>query len=682
MTSQIIKLQGDAGGKRFDGIGIVDGGGATSVLLKDYPEPQRSQILDLVFKPKFGASVSALFVEIPGDGNSTQGSMSSHRHTRDDLNYSRGYTWWMLREAKKRDPKITLDGTAWSAPGWLGNGEFWSQDTANYYLSWLWGLREVHGLEFEAIGCRNEKGVSFEFVKMLRKTLNGGGFENVKIHAFDNWGDWKLDFVQELLQDEEARDAIDIIGAHTLNSKYDKGIPASPEVQQLAAQLGKPIWNTEDHVYLKGFDCAISIVECFNDNFISSGATKIVNWYDIAALYPIEPYPEEPAMLLAYWPWCGHYQIRESLWGYAHYGQFCEVGWHYLSGACGELAGGGTFVTLVAPNGDYSVILETKLADAPQPIRLQVRGGLATGELCVWKSDAREQFVQQADINPQNGVFALELEPNSIYSLTTTSGQQKGAFENIPAPAPFPFPYYEDFESYNAPAKWGYLPRYSADIAGAFELAARPDGDGICLRQVVPIPTISWAPDWLPYTILGDENWTDYEVSADVYLGAGEIAGVMGRVNHVGTGFGFVPQCYLFQMSADGECRLSVIRGKEDKQKLVGDAEQQAQIKALNDADEGGEKELATVQIANVGAGQWHNLKLRFEDSTITASLDGKPVLSANDAYYGRGMVGLLAGKVGEKLSQPYFDNLLIQALDAPTPAPSAAMPGQQPIYD
>ena len=69
---QTVELRGDAGGRRFDGIGIVDGGGATSVLLKDYPEAQRREILDLVYKPKFGASVSALLVEIPGDGNSTQ----------------------------------------------------------------------------------------------------------------------------------------------------------------------------------------------------------------------------------------------------------------------------------------------------------------------------------------------------------------------------------------------------------------------------------------------------------------------------------------------------------------------------------------------------------------------------------------------------------------------------------
>lgn len=105
-----VELNGDAGGRRFDGIGVVDGGGATSVLLKDYPEPQRSQILDLIFRPKFGASVSALLVEIPGDGNATQGSMPSHMHTRDDLNFHRGYTWWILQQAKKRNPNLTLTG--------------------------------------------------------------------------------------------------------------------------------------------------------------------------------------------------------------------------------------------------------------------------------------------------------------------------------------------------------------------------------------------------------------------------------------------------------------------------------------------------------------------------------------------------------------------------------------------
>lgn len=42
-------------------------------------------------------------------------------HTRNDLDCTRGYTWWVMQEAKKRNPALTLDDTAWSGPGWLGD---------------------------------------------------------------------------------------------------------------------------------------------------------------------------------------------------------------------------------------------------------------------------------------------------------------------------------------------------------------------------------------------------------------------------------------------------------------------------------------------------------------------------------------------------------------------------------
>ena len=676
---QVVQLQGDAGGKRFDGIGVVNGGGATSVLLKDYPEPQRSQILDLVYKPKFGASVSALLVEIPGDGNSTQGSMPSHMHTRDDLDYTRGYTWWILREAKKRNPNLTLDGAAWSAPGWIGGGKFWSQDAVDYYVKWLQGLRDVYGLEFTALGCRNEKGVNFEFAKMLRSTLDANGFAKVRLHAFDNWPDDKFNFVAQLLSDDKLRESIDIIGVHVLYGKPNGH--ASKEVRAMAAQMGKPIWNTEDHVYKKGFDCTISLVECFNDNFIHSGATKIVNWYDIAGVYPIEPYAEDPATVLAHWPWSGHYEIREALWGYAHYGQFTEVGWEYLNGGCGGLAGGGTFVTMKSPGNDYSLIIETKGATGPQPVRFEIGGGLSAKELCVWRSNAQEQFVQQAAIKPTDGVFTITLDADSIYSLSTTTGQQKGTFANSPAARPFPFPYRETFEQYSDPKAWGHLPRYFADIADVFECVERPDKKGLCLRQVVPVPTISWAPDWQPYTILGDEKWDDYEVSVDVFLNAGDTAGVMGRINHVGTGYGFIPKGYFFQMSDNGRCQLVVVRGKKDKKKPVGDAEQQRLIAVGKNEGEGGEKVLAEVQLHNLQPNQWHKLTLRLQGSTLTGLVDEREVLTATDSLYSHGMAGLLAGGGRTKLSMPYYDDIVINAIGAPLPEAASTGRGQLPLY-
>ena len=147
LGDQVVSLKGVAGGPRFDGVGAVSGGGATSVLLKDYPEPQRSQVLDMLFKPKFGGSMQALFVEVPGDGNSTQGSELSHMHTKTDENYYRGYEYWLMAEAKKRNPEITFDGCAWSAPAWVGNGQFWSQDMADYYVKWIKGAKAEHGID-------------------------------------------------------------------------------------------------------------------------------------------------------------------------------------------------------------------------------------------------------------------------------------------------------------------------------------------------------------------------------------------------------------------------------------------------------------------------------------------------------------------------------------------------------
>ena len=651
---QTIRISGQSKGKTFDGIGIVNGGGATAVLLKDYPEKQRSEIMDLVYRPKFGASVSTLLVEIPGDGNSTQGSMPSHSHYRGDCNFRRGYMWWVMSEAKRRNPKLSLDATAWSAPAWVGN--YWSQDMADYYVSWLSGLREVYGLELDAIGCHNEKGVSYDFAKMLRKTMNERGFQNVRLHAFDNWGGGKMNFLRDMQKDAKLREAIDIVSAHTFSE-----IPLTKEQRELAEAMGKPIWNSEDHVYRKGFDCLISIVKCFNENYIVSGATKVVNWYDIAGVYPLEPYCHDPAMVLAWEPWSGHYAVRENLWGYAHYGQFTEVGWQYVDDGCQMLEGGGTMVTLKNPEtGDYSIIIETKEAKEYQTIVVKVGKGLSKGQLCVWRSTEQEQFMRLADI--KGGSFTITLQPDAVYSLSTTSGQQKGSFADIPPSKPFPMPYEDYFDAYK-PDACGYLPHYTADIIGAFELVERPDHQGQCLRQVVGEHTLSWAPEWHHYTILGDSAWRDYEVSADVWLNPQDEAAIMGRVCDVGSGYGIWAKGYYLKLNDQGQCSLVITRGKLDQKELIGDKEQQEAILARKDVEVGGEYTLATAHVEGIAPSHWHNLRLRFNGDMITGYVDGKQVVQAKSDRYLKGMAGLMAPMLPNRISTPYFDNLNISFL-------------------
>src|ERR1700730_10414399 len=120
-----IVIDGKSAGRAFDGLGACSAGGSARLLI-DYPEPQRSQILDYLFKPGYGAAMQILKVEIGGDTNSTSGAEPSHRHTSADLDCNRGYEWWLMEQAKARNSNIKLVGLSWGAPGWLGNGNFWS----------------------------------------------------------------------------------------------------------------------------------------------------------------------------------------------------------------------------------------------------------------------------------------------------------------------------------------------------------------------------------------------------------------------------------------------------------------------------------------------------------------------------------------------------------------------------
>jgi galactosylceramidase len=144
-----------------------------------------------------------------------------------------------------------------------------------------------------------------------------------------------------------------------------------------------------------------------------------------------------------------------------------------------------------------------------------------------------------------------------------------------------------------------------------------------------------------------------------VYLENGGWAGVMGRVNHTGTGYGCVPKGYYLRLAADGSCAL---------------------FAATQERNTGAGKQLATGQVANIAGQQWHNVKLQFSGTTITGFVDGVQVLTATDSLYPAGMAGLITGDVRDR-NTALFDNLLINAVGAATPQPTTFAPTQTPIY-
>lgn len=660
---------GAATGKLFEGVGAVSGGGATSVLLKDYPEPQRTQILDYLYKPKFGASMQTLFFEIGGDCNSTQGSELSHMHTRDSINYQRGYEWWLMKQAKMRDPTLTLDGVAWGAPNWVGNSNFYSTDMQHYNIEYIKGLKSTYGINLDAIGCRNENGVNYTWVEQMKDSLTKNGL-TTKLHGFDNWtgsetgGHWG--FVCDATGGNAALTAaLDVCSAHTTCND------ASDPMPSCGLNSSKSFWDTEEHAYLAGYACEQAIVRDCNQNYVSNGRiTKTVFWYLIESYYSVEQFASpHQTMAVACQPWSGHYEIEPGLWGYAHYNQFVDLGWQYINNACGNLSSGGTYVTLKSPgNTDFSVIIETQNGSGGT-LNFTITGGLPTNKpLCVWMSNSSNQFVQQANITPANGSFSITVAGNSIYSISTTTGQQKGTFAtSIPASTAFPMPYYENYDHYTGTdAKmWGYLPYYHCDIDGAFEVRPSPTGTGKSLYQLLDKKANSWAPEWAPFTLIGNVAGTNYEVSADVYFdkpNEGGWAGVMGRVNQTGT-YGCYPRGYYLRLSPTGSWGLYFVNG------AAGDG-----------------TTLASGTVTLTGSNTWHNVKLQMNSSSLTCYIENKPVtnpaITNSSSTYG--VAGLCTGSATPTNSPTrntaYFDNLIIDKVGGtagllPTTFPQDATP-------
>ena len=180
-------------GRPFDGVGGLSGGGATSTFLQAYKQPQRTQILDWMFKPGFGASLNILKVEVGSDDQTTDGCEGCHMRSPHEVNCNRGYEWALMKEAVARNPDIILYGLPWAWPGWLGfgtNSPYANVTaTAEYTTRWLECGRDAHGLNISVIGLWNEEppGPSQtdpahrgDYIVALRDRLNDAGLEHVR----------------------------------------------------------------------------------------------------------------------------------------------------------------------------------------------------------------------------------------------------------------------------------------------------------------------------------------------------------------------------------------------------------------------------------------------------------------------------------------------------------------------
>ncbi|MFE7244847.1 ricin-type beta-trefoil lectin domain protein [Streptomyces sp. NPDC057580] len=632
--STSITINGTKPGLTFDGVGAISGGGGNSRLLADYPEPQRSELLDYLYKPGYGASLQLLKLEIGGDTNSTDGAEPSHMHTAGTVDCNQGYEWWMAEQAKARNPDIKLAALSWGAPGWIDGGNFWSQDTIDYLMSWM-DCAAQHDLTIDYLGGWNERGYDKAWYRNLKDTLTSHGYAT-KVVAADS--DWSV--ADAMAEDPAFNDAVDVVGVHYPCSYLGDYTTCSSTAT--AQGLGKPLWASENGSQDTDTG-AHAVARSINRGYLDGKMTAYFNWPVIAALYPNLNFSTD-GMSIANQPWSGNYKIGKTTWVTAHTTQFTRPGWKYIDSAGGYLGGkrtNGSYVTMKSTNNsDYSTVIETMDASVAQNARFTVTGGLSTGQVHVWATDVRSGdssngFVRRPDITPSGGKFKLTLEPGHVYTVTTTTGQGKGT-ATPPAPGALDLPYADTFDT---PATTT-SPKYFSDMNGAFQTVACGGGrSGTCLRQMAPTTPIRWTdePYNAPYTIMGDGRWSNYTISVDTMLEKKGSVELLGRVNQQAKNNNGL-NAYHLRVSDTGSWSID----KSDSRWTF--------------------TALASGTTTALGTGSWHHIAFTLEGSTLSAMVDGVTVGSATDASYTTGQAGL--GVTGYETDQ--FDNF---ALAPGTPA-------------
>ncbi|WP_282135229.1 hypothetical protein [Seonamhaeicola maritimus] len=607
-----INLNPKDEGRIFEGIGGVSAGASTD-LLYDYKDPYRDHILDVLFKPKFGAGFQHLKVELGGGENSTCGSEPSHAITRDELKnpVSRGYEFWFMRAAKDRNPNMILEYLPWSFPGYL-KPNIYTKESAEYFVTFLDVAKRDWDLDIDWVAAaENENYTDRDWlVNEVRPMLDARGYENVKIQGpDDNSGDWQI--FEELEKDPEFDKVIEAVGYHYVTGREftedmvdGRGRPTTAK----AKASGTPLWASEDWSWTGkdwGGAGALNLARIYNKFYIRDKITKTLIWAPIGSIYKSVTWDKAGAMK-ANSPWSGYYEVWPTIWATAHTTQFTEANdWQYLDDACGLFDAStykGSCVTMKDKNSsDWSMIICT---EEPEIIEVAIEKGLSNGLVYVWKSSEKDQFIQLEGIKPKKGVFRIKLDPKCIYSLTTTTGQQKGQY-SIPEETPFPFPYKEDYED----RKVGDLPKYHSDQTGSFEIVQKEDGTN-CLKQINPEQGYDWMRVYRrsnikPNTLVGDVTWTNFTCSVDVFIEGGNVE-LGGRVQ------GSYLKGYRFMLEKNGNWTLVF-----DKQTL------------------------GKGSIENFDLNIWHNLKLTFKNKEIEAFVDGHVITTvSHDKKSGYVMLG------------------------------------------
>jgi hypothetical protein len=224
-----------------------------------------------------------------------------------------------------------LSALAWTAPGWVGNGQFLSTDGINYTIAWL-KCAAAHGVTIDSIGGLNEKSAfkTPDWFLSLRAALDAAGFGSTPIIASDDGAPAAWNVLNASASPADFLNSVGIVGVH-YPCGYLSATKSCNSVPNSAVNSSKPVWATE-FGSVDSNTGAPSVIRSILRGYIDGHLTAEIYWPIVGAAYPNLPFPGD-GLLNTTEPWSGAYTVGKSLWAIGQVTQFSATGWHFLDGA-------------------------------------------------------------------------------------------------------------------------------------------------------------------------------------------------------------------------------------------------------------------------------------------------------------------------------------------------------------
>lgn len=670
-------------GTVYRGLGAITGNNS-SRLLMDYkavnPDAYR-EIMDLLFKPDYGAGLTHIKIEFGSDVNSSSGTEPCIMRSADEAaDVTRGAGFMFAADALSINPDITVDLLRWGEPRWVTKAFEESKEAGHaarykWYKAALDKAYDTYGIRFTHISAdANETdSVDTEWIIYLSKALKNEkksryDYSAIKIVASDEIGTWTIS--KEMTENEELRNAVDILGQH-YNTRADDN------ARILNSDYGKEIWYTEgiastniaklsvnsNGVGLNGTNGALDVCNRIINGYCNGRMTMYEYQPAVAAYYSGAKYFPK-SLLNAQTPWSGYYEADCGIWTSAHFTRFIKNGWRYIDSACygdGKEAHSirdttNNYMTVTDPeSGDYSIVICNDSAEQRNYTFTLDNMIKADAPVHIWETRGPEKD-QPYDANYFRHIgaflpveadgkysYSVEIKPYSLVTITTLD---KTADTSVCScryqDTPLDINYSDDFaHSDEFLSKRGFAPLYTTDYGGAFEIT-KVDGKKVLMQK---INSNNKPTDWRyrgtpnPIASLGDDRWSNYTATISFKLADDD------EQNYISFGVRYLLAELDVDTAENGYSLKIQPSGKWELKKNTEMLEQGA--------------------IKEFSVSSWHNIRLIADGRSITAYLDGTELTTYFDeyAYAHSGRV-----MIGSGLFNNIFSDLRITPIDGVKP--------------